>query len=48
MGGLPEVEGLRKEHVIIGEDELHFVLVDVEDVAQARRFEFLQERGHVG
>ena len=31
MGGLPEVEGLRKEHVIIGEDELHFVLVDVEE-----------------
>ena len=41
VGGLPEVEGIREDDIMIGEGELDIVLVDAKDIAESRAFQFL-------
>ena len=37
VGGLPEVDGVGEDYIMIGESELNIVLIDGEDVAKSRR-----------
>jgi len=41
MGGLPEVESIREDDIMISEGELDIVLVDAKDIAKSRAFQLL-------
>ena len=46
MGGLPEVESIREDDIMISEGELDIVLVDAKDIAKSRAFQLLQQDIH--
>ena len=48
VSGLPEVESVWEDDIMIGECELNIVLIDAKDIAESRTVQLLEEHIHAG